>query len=158
MNGALCMELLTKEGWNPVNDIESVIVSVRSLLVVGDGRLEVAYNLSETKYDALLQAADATSSTTVSSESDAKPAPAGKLKQGDEEGGDGDDDNDETSSPPRKRAKLSADHELREEQRRLIRGQGGTYTTSEAEAAYNHLSDYHKKKGWDHHGWWAHKG
>jgi len=39
MNGALCMELLTSEGWNPVNDIESVIVSIRSLLVVGDGRL-----------------------------------------------------------------------------------------------------------------------
>ena len=39
MNGALCMELLTTQGWNPVNDIESVIVSIRSLIVVGDGRL-----------------------------------------------------------------------------------------------------------------------
>jgi hypothetical protein len=36
------MELLTNEGRNPVNDIESVIFSIRSLLVVGDGRLSAA--------------------------------------------------------------------------------------------------------------------
>ena len=34
----------------------------------------------------------------------------------------------------------------------------GTYTASEAQAAYSHLSDYHKKKGWDTSGWWARKG
>lgn len=54
MNGALCMELLTNEGWNPINDIESVIVSIRSLLVVGDGRLEAAINMPEKKREALL--------------------------------------------------------------------------------------------------------
>lgn len=54
MNGALCMELLTKDGWNPVNDIESVIVSVRSLLVVGDGRLQAVVEMSETKKAAIL--------------------------------------------------------------------------------------------------------
>lgn len=45
MNGALCMELLTKDGWNPINDIESVIVSIRSLLVVGEGRLQAAASI-----------------------------------------------------------------------------------------------------------------
>jgi len=49
MNGALCMELLTSQGWNPVNDIESVIVSIRSLIVVGDGRLSAAFDLPERK-------------------------------------------------------------------------------------------------------------
>jgi len=49
MNGALCMELLTNEGWNPVNDIESVIVSIRSLIVVGGGRLAAAAHLHSTK-------------------------------------------------------------------------------------------------------------
>lgn len=53
MDGALCMELLTKDGWNPINDIESVIVSIRSLLVVGGGRLQAAAELSKAKYDAL---------------------------------------------------------------------------------------------------------
>ncbi|GAX22198.1 ubiquitin-conjugating enzyme E2 Q [Fistulifera solaris] len=110
MSGALCMELLTKDGWNPVNDIESVIVSIRSLLVVGDGRLEAAYNLSDTRYQELLAAA-----------TEVKPA----------------------SKRPRTESSKNA---------------GGAYTTAEAEAAYTHLSDYHKKKGWDSSGWWARKG
>jgi ubiquitin-conjugating enzyme E2 Q len=57
MDGALCMELLTSEGWNPVNDIESVIVSIRSLVVVGEGRLAAAAGLADEKYEALLKAA-----------------------------------------------------------------------------------------------------
>jgi len=99
MNGALCMELLTSDGWNPVNDIESVIVSIRSLLVVGDGRLEAAMALKPADYQAAL---------------DGKP-------------------------PPTKKAR-------------------GTYSQTEAKAAYSHLEDYHKKKGWDSSGWWAKKG
>jgi len=54
MNGALCMELLTKEGWNPINDIESVIVSIRSLLVVGDGRLAAVADLPDEQRASLL--------------------------------------------------------------------------------------------------------
>lgn len=115
MNGALCMELLTKDGWNPVNDIESVIVSIRSLLVVGDGRLEAAYNMSETRYQELLAAA---------------------ASQPDGE------------KPEAKRQRVDS----------LSKNPGGTYSTAEAEAAYTHLSDYHKKKGWDSSGWWARKG
>jgi hypothetical protein len=38
------------------------------------------------------------------------------------------------------------------------RNAGGAYSVSEAEAAYSHLSSYHKKKGWDTSGWWARKG
>ena len=57
MNGALCMELLTREGWNPVNDIESVIVSIRSLLVVGDGRLQAAVEMPASQREAILAAA-----------------------------------------------------------------------------------------------------
>jgi hypothetical protein len=46
MNSALCMEIPTTDGWNPVNDIESMsVVSIRSLLVVRDGRLEAATQL-----------------------------------------------------------------------------------------------------------------
>ena len=122
MNGALCMELLTKDGWNPINDIESVIVSIRSLLVVGDGRLQAAADLPESRYEALLKAATG--------------------KEGTEE-------------PNAKRQKLG-DH--RSQAKPVPKDQIGTYTASEAQAAYSHLSDYHKKKGWDTSGWWARKG
>lgn len=121
MNGALCMELLTKDGWNPINDIESVIVSIRSLLVVGDGRLQAAAELSESRYEALLKAA------TGKEESSAKRQ---KLEEG----------------------KHAA------QAKPVTKDQIGTYTDSEAQAAYSHLSDYHKKKGWDTSGWWARKG
>lgn len=120
MNGALCMELLTKDGWNPVNDIESVIVSIRSLLVVGDGRLQAAHDMSESKYQARLKA---------------------NSSKGEED----------TS---RKRQK----HDDETEKRPAPSEDGGSYSVSEAHAAYSHLSDYHKKKGWDSSGWWARKG
>jgi ubiquitin-conjugating enzyme E2 Q len=55
MNGALCMELLTKDGWNPINDIESVIVSIRSLMVVGDGRVKAAIEMGPAKYEEALK-------------------------------------------------------------------------------------------------------
>jgi len=123
MNGALCMELLTKDGWNPINDIESVIVSIRSLLVVGDGRLQAAAELSDSRYQALLRAA------------------TGK----------------QDADPSRKRQRLE-DGSTSEQIKPVTKDQAGVYTASEAQAAYSHLSDYHKKKGWDTSGWWARKG
>jgi ubiquitin-conjugating enzyme E2 Q len=126
MNGALCMELLTKEGWNPINDIESVIVSIRSLLVVGDGRLSAATDLNEERYNALLEA---------SKTDDGKEPAAKKAK----------DDNEKASEP-------------KEVPKPVTKEQVGSYTASEAQSAYSHLSDYHKKKGWDNSGWWARKG
>lgn len=126
MNGALCMELLTKDGWNPINDIESVIVSVRSLLVVGDGRLQAATDLTKARYETLL--------ATAQQE---------KLNS---EG---------SSEPEQKKARLSGDEKKRSA---IPKSQVGSYTATEAQSAYSHLSDYHKKKGWDTSGWWARKG
>jgi len=126
MNGALCMELLTKDGWNPINDIESVIVSVRSLLVVGDGRLQAATELTKARYDSLL--------ATAQQE---------KLASG----GSGE--------PEQKKARISGD---RKKESSIPKSQVGSYSASEAQSAYSHLSDYHKKKGWDTSGWWARKG
>jgi len=122
-----------------VNDIESVIVSIRSLLVVGDGRLEAAVNLTEAKYKALLE--------------DASEKPAAQPDTGSSE--------DNATTAKRKR-EVEKDAQKKsaaaEQQRRMVRDQGGSYSVSEAEAAYTHLSDYHKKKGWDTSGWWARKG
>ena len=124
MNGALCMELLTKDGWNPVNDIESVIVSIRSLLVVGDGRLQAATELPKEEYEALLKAGQG-GDTKHDGEDDADLKPKAKKQR--------------TGNPPNKK-------------------QIGSYSSSEAQAAYSHLTDYHKKKGWDQSGWWSRKG
>jgi ubiquitin-conjugating enzyme E2 Q len=64
IQGALCLELLTADGWNPTNDIESVIVSIRSMIVVGDGRLVATLNLSKSKYDEMLALATAVHNNT----------------------------------------------------------------------------------------------
>ena len=58
MSGAICMELLTKDGWNPINDIESVIVSIRSLMVVGGGRIEIATEMPKDAYKKALAACE----------------------------------------------------------------------------------------------------
>lgn len=126
MNGALCMELLTKDGWNPINDIESVIVSVRSLLVVGDGRLQAASDLTKARYETLLATAQ---QEKLSSEGNGEPE--------------------------QKKARISGDGK---KQSAIPKSQVGSYTATEAQSAYSHLSDYHKKKGWDTSGWWARKG
>jgi ubiquitin-conjugating enzyme E2 Q len=126
MHGALCMELLTKEGWNPINDIESVIVSIRSLMVVGDGRLAAAVELPAKKRQELL-------------EQHAKNKASGVDAKRERTNSDGE------AKKPAKHPKASA-------------VTGGQYTAAEAKSAYAHISDYHKKKGWDSSGWWAKKG
>ena len=170
MNGALCMELLTKviifvisyhealrptidsfhlfmpvclcfvikDGWNPINDIESVIVSIRSLLVVGDGRLEAAVALPEAKYNALLGAANQKmeASSSVSDESPAKKHKSSAFEESSSKSG-----NNNALLPKTNNNAVA-----------------GSYSVSEAQAAYSHLSEYHKKKGWDTSGWWARKG
>jgi ubiquitin-conjugating enzyme E2 Q len=135
MNGALCMELLTKEGWNPINDIESVIVSIRSLLVVGDGRLAAAAELSTTRYEALLEGCTL---------DDSKEPATKKSKTNDQE---------TASSEPQVAAAAAV-----APPNAVTKEQIGSYTASEAQSAYSHLSDYHKKKGWDNSGWWSRKG
>ena len=132
MNGALCMELLTKDGWNPVNDIESVIVSIRSLLVVGDGRLQAAINMPEHKRQAIL----------------------GKQQQQQQNNNNNNNNNNKRN---RQQEHDIPSKQSKKDQSTNINA-GGYYTTAEAKAAYDHLSDYHKKKGWDSSGWWAKKG
>ena len=61
---------------------------------------------------------------------------------------------DEEEDPSRKRVKKDDGPPSRSNND----ADGGSYTVAEAHAAYSHLSDYHKKKGWDSSGWWARKG
>ena len=202
MNGALCMELLTAEGWNPVNDIESVIVSIRSLLVVGDGRLEAAARIPKERYAALVAAAEA----EAKAEAEAGSGAGAGTGDG---AGDGDGEGDGTGSPGpaadaasgadgggagaerdwggegRKRRRCgdgggigggmgagerrtgggagepspsSSSSSASKRARAAYKADAGSYSTAEAKSAYSHLTDYHKKKGWDQSGWWARKG
>eukprot|EP00276_Gloeochaete_wittrockiana_P007299 CAMPEP_0184658738 /NCGR_PEP_ID=MMETSP0308-20130426/26683_1 /TAXON_ID=38269 /ORGANISM="Gloeochaete witrockiana, Strain SAG 46.84" /LENGTH=322 /DNA_ID=CAMNT_0027097961 /DNA_START=12 /DNA_END=977 /DNA_ORIENTATION=- len=40
IGGSICMELLTKSGWTPSNDLESVIVQIRAEMIGGNARLD----------------------------------------------------------------------------------------------------------------------
>jgi len=167
MNGALCMELLTADGWNPVNDIESVIVSIRSLLVVGDGRLEAAVGLGPEKRKKLLAEAEARAqleekkgddddddddddegSRKRPRDGDASPDDGTDSKKK-AKGNDGDDaDDGDDDDQDGKKSKTSA----------ISKTAAGSYSTAEAKSAYQHLTDFHKKKGWDQSGWWSKRG
>lgn len=149
MSGALCMELLTKDGWNPVNDIESVIVSIRSIMVIGDGRVQTASEMSKDEYKQAL--AEATSKS--------KAKKQGKSEEEDHD--DMEEDGDRPSEVKRKR--VPSEGEMDPESKSSSsstakRGTGGSYTASEAKSAYQHLSKYHEKEGWDKSGWWSRKG
>lgn len=149
MSGALCMELLTKDGWNPINDIEGVLVSIRSLMVVGDGRLQAAVDLGAEAYKKALAGLT-------------KQKKAGKRA---EEGEEDDDGDVKMGEAKRKRAPSDAAHEAADEAdaqpKEVVavkKATGGSYTAAEAQSAYDHLSKYHKKEGWDKSGWWSRKG
>ena len=139
MNGALCMELLTTDGWNPINDIESVVVSIRSLLVIGDGRLQAATEMTKARYETLLSTAQQQKARATSNASS-----------------NDDVDDVEVSEPESKKARIGDNNEP--SAKNATKSQVGSYTATEAQAAYSHLSDYHKKKGWDTSGWWDRNG
>jgi ubiquitin-conjugating enzyme E2 Q len=173
MDGALCMELLTSEGWNPVNDIESVIVSIRSLIVVGDGRISAAERLRG-EPDGY--------STTIHKKSDAQIPPAAVLPGKTLHDAIEKISNTDHHLHPEANilhaphhavaaAAIKENHDdaqmkevmreslLKEEQskkRPFSSIDVGRYTEAESRAAYSHLSEYHKKKGWSR--WWARKG
>ena len=138
MNGALCMELLTKDGWNPINDIESVIVSIRSLMVVGDGRLQTAVEMGKDSYETALSAA--LEKKTAKKDEKSPQEDAGSNRS-------------DPSELKRKRPseELKGTTVTKE-------ASAGSYTAAEASAAYEHLSKFHKNNGWDRSGWWAKKG
>lgn len=149
MSGALCMELLTNDGWNPINDIESVIVSIRSLMVVGDGRLQAAVDMGRDEYKKVLE--EVLKKRKMEEEG---KMPAEEAAQADEDEGD-----DKAGEAKRKRAPSDAEGEKKGKGSGATkRATGGSYSAAEAQSAYDHLSKYHKKEGWDKSGWWSRKG
>jgi ubiquitin-conjugating enzyme E2 Q len=137
------MELLTKDGWNPINDIESVIVSIRSLMVVGDGRLQAAADMAEADYARILKSA---LEKTKSQEMNGKGDDTTNDVDGEEET-EGD-----ANAGEAKRKRAPSDSVIPR------KATGGSYSTAEAQSAYDHLSKYHKQEGWDKSGYWARRG
>jgi hypothetical protein len=48
LNGAFCFELLTKQGWTPTNDIESVLIQIRAIMLMGGARIDFGESLPYT--------------------------------------------------------------------------------------------------------------
>ena len=159
MSGALCMELLTRDGWNPINDIESVIVSIRSLMVVGDGRLQAASDMGREKYKKVLdevrkkkKKAEMEGKMMALGEEEEEDASAG-VKGKDDEG----EDNGKMGGDVEKRKRSSSDDGAANDGDDAKSGKakgsapkrptGGSYTAAEAQSAYDHISKYHKKEG-----------
>jgi ubiquitin-conjugating enzyme E2 Q len=42
IGGSICMELLTRSGWLPTNDFESLLIQVRSEMLAGNARLDLS--------------------------------------------------------------------------------------------------------------------
>ncbi len=161
MSGALCMELLTKDRWNPINDIKSVIISIRSLMVVGNGRLKAAVDMTEADYARILKCASERS----------KVLSGGDGSRG---GGEGANDSESAELDEDKGgdAKAGEANRKRELNNYIFDGSnakskassatrkptGNSYTDAEAQSAYDHLSKYRKQEGWDKSGWWSRKG
>jgi len=40
IGGSICMELLTKSGWSPGNDIESILIQIRSEMISGGASID----------------------------------------------------------------------------------------------------------------------
>jgi len=41
IGGSICMELLTSSGWSPANDIENILIQIRSEIIAGGARLDL---------------------------------------------------------------------------------------------------------------------
>jgi len=147
MSGALCMELLTNDGWNPINDIESVIVSIRSLMVVGDGRLQATADMGREAYK-----------KAVETMSKKKKAELKEGKMPEDEADDSEDDDTKAGAAKRKRAPSIDGIVIPKGSDASKKVTGGSYSAAEAQSAYDHLSKYHKKEGWDKSGWWGRVG
>jgi len=52
IGGSICMQLLTRTGWLPSNDIESILVQIRTEMVLGNARLDFSNTCEYTESEA----------------------------------------------------------------------------------------------------------
>jgi ubiquitin-conjugating enzyme E2 Q len=123
INGAICMELLSPDGWNPINSVESVIVSIQSHLVIGRGRLAAAKELGDQKRNLLLK----------------------KLIYDEEDGGGHDNEASTSNGSPCKRK--SGEMALDKENNSQVLD-AGEYSVAEAKLYFKRNVSSHERTGW----------
>lgn len=144
------MELLSPEGWRPINSVESVIVSIQSHIVIGRGRVEVVKALGDERRNELLknilqeeEEAEERNTTCDDSLSGAAVTVAGDDNSTsnycDEESG--------WESPP-KRKKSEVFLKKTKDENLLPKLKGGKYSVHEAKAGFNHIVRFHGEHGW----------
>lgn len=52
LGGSICMELLTKTGWSAGNDIESILIQIRSEMIQGGARLDLTNGQDYSEHEA----------------------------------------------------------------------------------------------------------
>ena len=52
IGGSICMQLLTKSGWSPVNTIESIFVQIRCEIATGGARLDLSNGTAYSEHEA----------------------------------------------------------------------------------------------------------
>jgi len=52
IGGSICMELLTRSGWSPGNDIESILIQIRSEMMGGGAKLDLNNTREYTEQEA----------------------------------------------------------------------------------------------------------
>jgi ubiquitin-conjugating enzyme E2 Q len=131
-----------KGGWNPVNDIESVIVSIRSLISVGNGRLEAAAKLDKTEYNELLdsaqkqQALNGIEDDCFNINNDNNDHIQNLIENDSEENADN---------------KISSTNSAKE-----TNDDNSCYTKDAATKSFQRISEFHEKKGWSE--YWRKEG
>lgn len=117
------MELLSPDGWNPINSVESVIVSIQSHLVIGRGRLAAAKELGDQKRNLLLK----------------------KLIYDEEDGGGHDNEASTSNGSPCKRK--SGEMALDKENNSQVLD-AGEYSVAEAKLYFKRNVSSHERTGW----------
>jgi ubiquitin-conjugating enzyme E2 Q len=124
--------VLQKNGWNPINDIESVIVSIRSLISEGRGRLEAAVKLEQTKYNELLDNAKSGNSTALNDDMHTKKR---QLKSV--------DPYDEVVDTAKNKKTQDVHQEAPKRD-----DAGDAYSVDVAKTTFAKISELHDKEGW----------
>jgi ubiquitin-conjugating enzyme E2 Q len=118
-----------------------VIVSIRSLISVGEGRLEAALKLEQTKYDELLAAAQVKSSSELGASSN-DDINADKLH--------------ERSLIDDDKVAAIADSTNSRVESQKYNHEDDAYDAANAKIAFNYISGLHTEEGWSD--LWCEKG
>jgi ubiquitin-conjugating enzyme E2 Q len=125
IGGALCMELLTPQGWNATFSIEALLEQVRAHMVQGKAALEMPTEFQPPVAETAETAADETAGHAAVDEGSAASGRARAVPLA------------RMDAEARRRAGAAAERTLQ-----------ASYSSGESERAFRHIVEFHQKKGW----------